>query len=414
MADTLSDYFEGIASKYLSEVETSPSRSNQHEFNGSAPLRVIFGCERQIFDNVTFIYLGEDIAESFDATGSVTWYDARENHPARTEYRLYYTGNQVMDVACGGDLLVIGLRPDRTLYVIVAKSDSQAEEQLSWLFGTPEEASKFKITKTEDYEVGFVERYILAHLDITIAKELPYNILDDLIHKFGSKFPSTTVFTNYIWEMFPELASEDPDMTLLNYVEQEEMAFRVFEEYLIMERLDIGFSSIGDFEGFAKGWINRRYSRAGHSFENHLGLIFLKAGIRHSRQKITEQRKKPDFIFPDILFYHRLPRAYVPKYITMLAAKRTCKDRWRQVISEADLLPEKHLITLEPRISINQTDEMQKGGLRLIVPKGIQKTYTNSQREWLMNLEEFMEMVLYRQTKGITGDGNLLVAESPE
>ena len=39
----LSDYFEGVAVKRLSAVETSPEISNQHEFNGSDALRRLFG-----------------------------------------------------------------------------------------------------------------------------------------------------------------------------------------------------------------------------------------------------------------------------------------------------------------------------------------------------------------------------------
>ena len=42
----------------------------------------------------------------------------------------------------------------------------------------------------------------------------------------------------------------------------------------------------------------------------------------------------------------------------MLAVKSTCKDRWRQILAEADRLPVKHLLTLEPGISVAQTDEM--------------------------------------------------------
>lgn len=44
---------------------------------------------------------------------------------------------------------------------------------------------------------------------------------------------------------------------------------------------------------------------------------------------------------------------------TMLGVKSTCKDRWRQVLSEAKRIDNKHLATLEPGISENQTAEMQ-------------------------------------------------------
>jgi len=33
-SDKLSDYFEGVAAKYLSAVDAEPSKSNQHEIGG--------------------------------------------------------------------------------------------------------------------------------------------------------------------------------------------------------------------------------------------------------------------------------------------------------------------------------------------------------------------------------------------
>lgn len=39
----LSQYFNGIAFKYLSAVEIDPKRSNQHEFHGDQNLRILLG-----------------------------------------------------------------------------------------------------------------------------------------------------------------------------------------------------------------------------------------------------------------------------------------------------------------------------------------------------------------------------------
>ena len=74
--------------------------------------------------------------------------------------------------------------------------------------------------------------------------------------------------------------------------------------------------------------------------------------------KYTEGRSKPDFIFPSIDSYH--DRSYPFEYLTMLGAKTTCKDRWRQVLPEADRIKHKHVLTLEPSISEEQTNGMIK------------------------------------------------------
>ena len=74
----------------------------------------------------------------------------------------------------------------------------------------------------------------------------------------------------------------------------------------------------------------------------------------------------------------------------MLGAKSTCKDRWRQVLAEAEKIERKHLVTLEAGISLAQTAEMQAKNLQLVVPSSVQPTYTSEQQEWLMSLGEFI------------------------
>jgi len=104
---------------------------------------------------------------------------------------------------------------------------------------------------------------------------------------------------------------------------------------------------------------------------------------------------KTDFIFPGINQYH------VPTFpatrLTMLGVKSTCKDRWRQVLSEARRIVRKHLFTLEPGISENQTAEMKENKLTLVLPKGLHASYKTAQQADLMQLNQFIELVKERQ-----------------
>jgi len=134
MNNKLSQNFSGAAIKYLSNVEVSPSVSNQHELNGVSPLRNLFGNARQEF-NALFIYLDEDEEQNMTFNGFMTWYDARERNETRTEYRLYYESNPVMNAASSGDLIFLGLRPDGNLVAAVTKRGSTAQKQLETLFG---------------------------------------------------------------------------------------------------------------------------------------------------------------------------------------------------------------------------------------------------------------------------------------
>ena len=132
------------------------------------------------------------------------------------------------------------------------------------------------------------------------------------------------------------------------------------ERYLIQERLREGFITdnavdVDAFIQFSLSVNNRRKSRAGLSFENHLEALFNSHRIRFSHTPITENRSKPDFIFPGIELYRDLN--YPAEHLTMLGAKTTAKDRWRQVL----------------------------------------ETYTENQQRWLCSVEEFLSVVRDRQ-----------------
>lgn len=90
--------------KTLSAVEAEPNRSNQHELNGVAQLKSILGRPRKSFD-ACFSIRGEDGY----IVSRVTWYDARESHPTRSEHRLYFKTNKVMELAQEGSTLILGL-----------------------------------------------------------------------------------------------------------------------------------------------------------------------------------------------------------------------------------------------------------------------------------------------------------------
>lgn len=129
--------------------------------------------------------------------------------------------------------------------------------------------------------------------------------------------------------------------------------------------------------------------------KNHLASIFQFQKISFSKGAKTERNNKPDFLFPSIIDYHNPD--FPVELLTMLGVKTTAKDRWRQVLSEADKISQKHLITLEPAISVNQTDEMFAQNLQLVIPQSLKETFTASQQINLLNLQDFINVVRQRQ-----------------
>ena len=129
----MAEHIRRFAAKRLSEVEVNPNRSNQHEFNGATSLRELFGDTDFRGRSATFIWIGDDriVAEE----GVVTWYDARENHPIRTEWRLYYPSNRPVELANSGDLLIITQNPDGELWILIVAQTSPLVDHLIWMSG---------------------------------------------------------------------------------------------------------------------------------------------------------------------------------------------------------------------------------------------------------------------------------------
>ena len=395
----LSQYLDGVVAKRLSSVEANLQSSNQHEFNGVRALRELLGPERLQAMPARFVWLADD-GGGLSETSRITWYDSRADNPDRSEYRLYFQGNAVMDLASEGDLLIVAKKPSGEITIIVVAAGSTAENQLHWLFDIREVmGSHFDLKRIEgnsDVEVGYAVRHVLD--EIGIAVEIPEaDRLDELLEPFAGQFPGTAEFSAFARDTLPDVVpGDDPDVALLAWIEQEEKLFRRLEGQIVGDRLKEGFASedgvdIDGFISYSLSVHNRRKSRAGLALEHHLEEILRVSAIRFSRHARTENKTKPDFLFPGADEYH--DPDYPSTQLTMLGAKSTCKDRWRQVLSEAQRIPQKHLLTLEPGISENQTNEMADNRLQLVLPRPLHNTYGEIQRAWLMDLHGFLDMV---------------------
>jgi hypothetical protein len=397
----LSDYFDGIAAKRLSAVEADMTRSHQHELNGVERLKQLFGpaSERRMY-SARFLYLTDDEHAPLVADGTLTWYDARERHPTRSEHRLYFPANPVMDKARAGDLLVIARRPAGTVLLVVAEQGSTVANQVQWLFGTENLTDARYVVRddlnAERHRIAAAKRAILEQIGIEVEPP-PDAHLNDMLRRFGGAFPNTRVFSEYARGTVRDVdCCDDPDATLLAYMEREEQLFRTLERHLVGVRLEQGFvRDVDGFVAFSLAVHNRRKSRAGYALENHLESLLSGQGIRFARTTTTENRSKPDFLFPGASEYQ--DAHFSSGRLTVLAVKTSCKDRWRQVLAEADRVLQKHLLTLEPAITTAQTDEMQTRNLRLVIPRPIHTTYSSDQQQWLMSVSEFIELVKIRQ-----------------
>lgn len=400
----LSEYFEGVAIKTLSRVDITP-RSNQHEFGTIKEMREFMGIPQggeHWHLPTRFIYLDDD-DEPIREDDQLTYYDTRFNQPKRKpEYRCYYRSSQVTQLAQEGDLLVVAKRRgDEGMLVIVAAAESTVAGQLEWLFGLSQTAFPGFSVRTEleqeQDRIGFAATFILESIGVEVESNPQQSFLDVMLEKFGPVFPPTRAFSAFARSTLADLdPREDPDAVLMAWMEREEILFRTLEKHIVGDWLQRSFT--GEVEDFMKQSLsiqNRRKSRAGSALEGHLATLFAARGIAFTSQAKTENNAKPDFLFPTGGAYHR--PSYPQEGLTMLAVKTTCKDRWRQVLSEANRVPKKHLLTLESAISTNQTDEMASWQLTLVVPTPLQASYTLAQRQWLWSLNNFTASVTEKQ-----------------
>lgn len=405
MSIKISQIFRGVGAKRLSDVEVHKEVSNQHELNGISQFKEIFGTEKLKF-NGKFLYLSDKETEQeldinmIESEGSATWYDAREKHPTRTEFRLYYTTNEAIKLAAAGDLLILVVKDNDEVIFIIAEQESTIEKQLMFLFNLEEVEDKFIIRsyEKEDKDLRFADKRILEFIGFEV-EETDENFLEEMIRLFNGNFPETKIFSAYARKKVDIDVKDDPDATLVGWYEKEKILFKTLEKHLVSKFIKDGFGKNGDdvdlFIEYSLSVHNRRKSRAGKAFENHLEELFKIFNLKHSRGQITENNSKPDFVFPSIQLYHT--EGFNKNVLTMLGVKTTAKDRWRQILPEADLIWPKHLITLEPAISKNQTDEMKSKRVQLVLPKGILPTYSEEQKKDIITLKDFITLIHVRQ-----------------
>ena len=184
----------------------------------------------------------------------------------------------------------------------------------------------------------------------------------------------------------------DPDQRLLRRRDCEFEIFRSVEQAVELPRIEAGFLTVDDFVARAQSILQRRKSRSGRSLELHTRQIFLeerlKEGANFSHQPESELNKRPDFLFPSEAAYK--DSSFPASKLRMLAVKTTCKDRWRQVVNEADRIEVKHLLTLQEGVSENQFREMVDCKVQLVVPTKLIATYPKPVRPHLQTLESFI------------------------
>ncbi len=186
-----------------------------------------------------------------------------------------------------------------------------------------------------------------------------------------------------------------PDELLTEWLQAEYTVFRAVERKIHSEICEKPFPDIDSFVAMANKILNARKSRAGKSLEHHLAAIFTANRLHFEAQAVTEEHKRPDFVFPNGECYRNFE--FPADKLTILGAKTTCKDRWRQVAAEADRADVNYLFTIQPGLTSNQLREMESLHIGLVVPKGNIGCFPSEFRGKIASLAHFVAMVKEQQ-----------------
>lgn len=206
-----------------------------------------------------------------------------------------------------------------------------------------------------------------------------------------TRFPTGADIIRKAVELRPDHGL-DPDRRLLRRRECEFEIFRSVEQAVELPHIVAGFAAIDTFIARAQTILQRRKARSGHSLELHARAIFLEERLventHFAHQPESEPGKRPDFLFPSQAAYR--DTSFPADRLRMLAVKTTCRDRWRQILNEADRIPAKHLLTLQEGVSETQFAEMTRAGVQLVVPAGLADKFPKPVQPHLQTLESFI------------------------
>jgi len=373
------DRFAGIAVKRLAEVEVRSECSNQHEFNAGALRKALGVTEPLVKGKATFLAYTDDSAEPIIEECRFTLYDARANHPTRSEYRMYYSSGRLPLLAMPGDLIVLWRRAQKHLIGIVAAKGSRVEARLQLVLKLGNKALERFIRPSTS-----PSREVQADLfEIIVPTErretnFRYAFKNHPLVKSAvaeRRIPSGAVMAAAAQRMAGDSAGSvnDPDLFLYTAMAIETDLFNEMEQSLGTLQLQAIFAkktpSLAQVLSLAMRMQQARKSRRGQSLEYHFGELLRDRKVPHTAQCRTEPGEVPDFVIPGQTEYH--DPHFPEERLRMVACKSTVRDRWRQVLNEARRIREKYLLTVDPHIPFATVEAMRRAGLRIFIPRQV-------------------------------------------
>jgi len=201
--------------------------------------------------------------------------------------------------------------------------------------------------------------------------------LKELYKTRGIELSSPQYVKSHCDELLDELL--ETEFELYKQQEQEvniELLWRIVEKSLLLKPLTQKHleqhikGKFSELQDFYKSIAQSRVARAGGSLQNHIAYLFNILGYPFEAQQ--EIDGKPDFILPNAELYRRNPGECI-----LATAKRTLRERWRQIITEGFKSPQYFLITIDKKQTEHNLREMAGHRIYLVVPERLKLSIQN-------------------------------------
>ncbi len=374
-----------LAAKRLSRVEVSADASNQHEFNAGLLRSSLDLPDDKVTGELEITYAGGQQAEPDGESCAYSLYNARVGKPRSSEFRLYFASSQLQALAGEGDILIV-VRPAEgfDLKALIVAANSPLGGTLSAILGEDgvELGQRFRRISAA------IKATDLAHLLAEVAEPLESLTGADLVQYADPDFLRTVISAGELPDtkaMAKQAAAivqrvgiraSDADEELDTLLIVETGLFRYLEQEIGQKALDtlagggrLQFDAAVDL---VMSRLQSRKSRRGRSLQHHFSSVLTGRGIKYCDACATESGELPDFIVPGCDQYN--DPTYPAERLRMVACKSTIKERWGQILKEADRIPDKYVLTLDAGLTDDLVSRMVQKRLALFLPRRIRET----------------------------------------
>ncbi len=209
-------------------------------------------------------------------------------------------------------------------------------------------------------------------------KNVPNN---DVLCKQAADIVLTGKNSEAIKEDFSSLFEKMQEEIYRQYLCAQETSGQMVIDNQIAEEGAVYFA---DMDKLLMSIFQSRKSRAGKAFEYIIKELFTRLSYPFSEQ-VDIDGAKPDFVMPSEAYFKEKPLDSI-----IFTAKRTLRERWRQVVTEANKGYGYFLATLDAKVTKSQIEQAAKHKVFLVVPKSIKDSNDVYSNEYnVLSFEQF-------------------------